>query len=125
MPALLLIDDDADIREAICMVLTDNGQEVVAFENGGEALQYFETCEELPALVLLDLMMPAMTGWAFLQEKAKSRAAEVPVIVLTAASIDIARSQGVPSVRLVIHKPFDLERLLCAVECICSESKRT
>src|SRR5689334_25425820 len=82
--SVLVVDDDADIRGAVQLLLRTAGFEVVAARNGREALQLLDS--EEPGLIVLDLMMPEMDGWDFLAH-AETNA---PVIVVSGAD-DVAR----------------------------------
>src|SRR5690349_4088262 len=62
---VLVVEDDADIRESVCQILEDEGFPTVGACNGKEALATLRTMEPLPRLILLDLMMPIMNGWEF------------------------------------------------------------
>ena len=65
-PLVLVIDDDAGIREAIVDFLAEEGFEAVGAGNGLEALNLLaESSRKLPSLILLDLMMPVLDGWTF------------------------------------------------------------
>src|SRR4029453_111091 len=59
---VLVVDDDPDIRETLRFVLEDAGYPVYCAENGREALQVLEGAKHRPGLILLDLMMPIMSG---------------------------------------------------------------
>ena len=65
---VLLIEDDADLREQMASVLREEGYEVITSANGSLALGYLTHCtsEQLPGCIILDLMMPVMTGSEFL-----------------------------------------------------------
>lgn len=62
----MVVEDDADIRECVQMILEDEGYEVVTACNGAEAEEELAHMKE-PCVVLLDLMMPVMSGWEFLE----------------------------------------------------------
>ncbi|WP_240359818.1 response regulator [Pyxidicoccus trucidator] len=88
MPAssgpLLIVEDDADIREALQGYLELQGYEVRAASNGKEALKYLETPPR-PSLILLDMALPVMDGHRVLTaRKANATLAGVPVIILSA-----------------------------------------
>jgi CheY-like chemotaxis protein len=84
-PLVLVVDDDIDIREALAEVLEDAGYRVAAAANGAEAWEYLHS-RPLPSLILLDLLMPVMTGPEFLtQLLASERLARIPTIVMTAS----------------------------------------
>src|SRR4029077_448240 len=85
-PPLVLIDDDDDLREILSSILTASGYEVAAFADARQALAELEG-GLTPFLILLDLMMPGMSGWEFRAEQAKSQTlAPIPVVVVTAAA---------------------------------------
>jgi DNA-binding response OmpR family regulator len=108
---ILVIDDDEELRRALTLALTDEGYEVRAAPHGQAALELLETW--LPRLILLDLMMPELDGWAFrARQLASERAKHVPVVVLSAA-----RDPSVEALEpaAVVPKPFDLGRLLDTV----------
>lgn len=82
---VLVVDDDFDIRETLHDVLTDEGFSVDAAENGQDALTYLEA-HDAPCVIVLDLMMPVMTGHEFRARQLNDpRFAGIPVIVLSAA----------------------------------------
>jgi len=108
---VLIVDDDPDLLEVTSFVIEDEGIAVETARNGAEALALLRT-GRLPRLVLLDLMMPVMSGWEFLEEVAKDPVLKaIPVVVLTAAE----RAQ-VPGSTEVLRKPVDLTALLRVVE---------
>jgi CheY-like chemotaxis protein len=107
---ILVVDDDPDIRAALEDALSVSGYLVAAARNGSEALQALRSmrCD----LVLLDLMMPVMTGWEFRDEQLRDPVlAGIPVIVISAA-----RSPAPIDAAAYLPKPFDLDRLLELVD---------
>src|SRR5262245_59582395 len=79
--SVLIIEDDPDIREALAEILEDEGYATVLAGNGREALDHLAK-SEMPALILLDLMMPIMDGWQFRDEQRRSPSyAAIPVVV--------------------------------------------
>ena len=105
---IMVVEDDAHIREAIAEALDEEGFEVVEAANGREALDKLH--HEPAALVLLDLMMPVMDGWQFREAQLHDeKLADIPVVVLSAA-VDPA----VPAERH-FAKPCDLDDLLDTV----------
>ena len=84
--AVLLVEDDAATREVMARTLAKSDLRVIEAENGREALDLL--ADEKPGLILLDLMMPVMDGFAFLHEmRANSAWQDIPVIVLTAKDL--------------------------------------
>jgi len=98
-------------------VLRDDGYEVREATNGAEALGRIR--DERPDLIVLDLMMPVMDGWTFVEEfRGEPFSDDVPIIV-TSASHDLPRTaERLRSfgVRTCLAKPFDLDGLLALVE---------
>jgi CheY-like chemotaxis protein len=80
---ILVVDDDAEFRSFLAEDLSGLGYRVLQAANGREALEQLE--DELPALVLLDLKMPVMSGWSVLEAlKEIPGARSVPVLVISA-----------------------------------------
>ncbi len=111
---ILVVDDDQSIREAVAAVLSDDGYEVTTATNGREALQQVQQ-DEQPALILLDLRMPVMTGWEFAHAYHEASPPHAPIVVMTAArdAADFARDVAVAG---VLAKPFGLDELTSVVE---------
>jgi CheY-like chemotaxis protein len=110
---ILLIDDDAGIREAVELVLETEGLYLVTAQNGREALEYLQHGGSA-RIILLDLMMPVMSGVQFREAQLRDPSiAEIPVVVLSAngAVSQTAESLGLPWLR----KPISLETLLQTV----------
>src|SRR5256712_12775997 len=83
--SILIVEDDADVRGALTVVLEGEGYPVVEAAHGQEALQYLCADPAGFCMILLDLWMPVMNGWEFRAQQLKDPAlAEVPVIVVTA-----------------------------------------
>jgi len=106
-PSILVVDDDEAIRQVVSEVLRDEGYEVVCAENGVEALRHLYKADR-PDLVLLDLMMPVMSGWEVLEQlQSNSELSQIPVVVVSA--------MHAPGVSEHLAKPIDLDRLLATV----------
>jgi two-component system, chemotaxis family, chemotaxis protein CheY len=109
---ILVVDDDADLRETLQLLLDDSGYGVTAVANGQAALDQLRAGAR-PSLILLDLMMPEMNGWQFLERaRADSILGSIPVVIMTARKA--ADLSTVPS-RHVLLKPFDTSRLLSTI----------
>jgi len=108
-PHVLVVDDDPDILSTVEQILLVEGYSVTAARNGAEALKVLEDLQ--PAVIILDLMMPVMDGWEFRQRLREHRAAQTPVIVVS-ADRDISRKAASIAADGYIAKPFDLDRLL-------------
>jgi len=108
---ILVVDDDADLREFLRVMLTSIGFEVISAANGQEALDVMEGHE--PDLILLDMKMPVMDGWEF-SRALEDRGAHPPVVVLTAAPDPAARAAEVHADGW-LGKPFEYEELEATV----------
>ena len=122
MPAkcpLLVVDDDADIREAIRITLEDEGYDVVEASDGREALDWLQS-NPAPAVVLLDWNMAPMNGPQFMAEISKEpRLAGLPVVVLTA---DVTALQKTTPGQFAgwLRKPFRIEELFAVIRRWCA-----
>ena len=110
MPTVLVVDDDSDSRDTLADVLADEGYVVRVTGDAAQALAMLEGGLR-PDVVLLDLVMPGMSGDEMLARLRGTEAANVPVIVLSAMH-DWRPPEGVMSLR----KPATLERVLAAVK---------
>jgi len=110
---VLIVDDEADIRDTLKELFEDEGYAVSTAANGAEALRVLSG-PTLPCVVVLDLIMPVLTGnEVFAKMQLDPRLARVPVIVSTS---DPSRA---PSGVLIMKKPIDLDRLLGAIRQHC------
>ena len=108
---ILVVEDDADIRESMTEVLAGEGYRVAAAADGEEALEHLRH-RELPALILLDLLMPRLNGYDFRRAQlADSAWARIPTAILTAHGDfqSMARELGAAA---AIRKPVKIEALL-------------
>lgn len=109
---ILLVEDDRDLRESMKELLALEGHQVFLAENGREALDMLGKTK--PDVILLDLMMPIMDGYEFLQERRRlPEANSVPVLLLTAAGKEIIANDDVAG---VVYKPVDVMRLLSVID---------
>ncbi|MCA1828522.1 MAG: response regulator [Myxococcales bacterium] len=109
---ILVVDDDADIRDALGMVLRDEGYHVVPALDGQAALDILNAGVK-PAAILLDLMMPRMNGLEFLERSRELLGfARIPVIVVSANQGYDASDLGVAQ---VVRKPFTAEVVIEAL----------
>lgn len=109
---ILLIDDDIYIREIVTETMTKEGADIVTAENGIEGLRLFYASQ--PDLVLLDVMMPQMTGWEICRQI--RQLSDVPIIMLTSMSKedDVVRGLDIGAVDYVT-KPFSAKILAARV----------
>jgi DNA-binding NtrC family response regulator len=113
---ILVVDDDEGILDVVLMTLDFEGYTTRSARDGAEALAIVE--QERPALVLLDMRMPVMDGWAF-ADALRERDIHVPVVVMTAAQ-DARRWADEIDADAYIEKPFDLRKLVQTVERVLS-----
>ncbi|HVV58077.1 MAG TPA: response regulator [Gaiellaceae bacterium] len=109
-PRVLVVDDDARVREFIRVNLEMEGYAVVEAADGGEALQAIEG--QAPDLILLDVVMPGVDGWQMLQ-RMQEQHGSIPVIMFSGKvdeqSVDDAAHRGALG---FIGKPFDPQQLI-------------
>ncbi len=85
MARIMVVDDNSDVRNVISMLLKSKGHEVVEAENGKGCLENLKADNEIPDLIILDIMMPGMDGWEVSKSiKSNSRLRGMPVCILTA-----------------------------------------
>lgn len=107
---VLVIDDDPDIRELIAQTLSDEGYHVATSGDGAEAVT--EAKKNPPGLILLDLMMPKLSGWEVMELlRGQPETTKIPV-VLVSASRDIEMAMRDLQANGSLTKPFDLDALL-------------
>jgi CheY-like chemotaxis protein len=114
---VMVVDDDVDIRETIAQLLERHGFRVTTAADGGDALRQLQAGES-PALILLDLMMPRVSGEDFRRlQLADSALADIPVVLLSGAGrLDqLASRIGVE----VLPKPIELSKLVETVRRFC------
>ncbi len=113
MQTVLVVEDHADLREMLAVMLQSEGFAVETASNGAEALAVLRHAR--PAVILLDLMMPVMSGDEFRQRQlADPATADVPVICMTAAHDGPQRAERIHATRY-FQKPVDFDSLIEAV----------
>jgi len=118
----LVVEDDVDIRDLLFTLLTVLGFEVREAANGQLALETLRG-GFVPDLIVLDLMMPVMNGWAFRAEQRKIEGLrDVPVIVLSARRPPYREVDSTIEGAEILPKPFDLDTFLGAVVRHCPEA---
>jgi DNA-binding response OmpR family regulator len=116
--AVLVVEDETDIRETLRDVLEMEGYRVCCAANGQEALDAL--AEMRPKLILLDLMMPVMSGYELLQRLRESAdLSSIPVTVVSAIADRVAISDT-----MILRKPVDLDVLLHIVDEQCGECRK-
>lgn len=114
---VLVVDDHEDIRNTLTVALDDEGYEVRAAANGQEALNVLD--EWTPCVILLDLMMPVMDGWAFREEQLRRKNGDAAPVVILSAAGELDKHRATLSAAAVISKPFDIDRVVETVAAVC------
>lgn len=118
MHHILLIEDDELLREGLKQVLEEDGCRVAAAADGSEAMGLLRDPALSPCLILLDLMMPGMNGWDFLQLQGRHPSlSKIPTVV--ASAYPFAEKAVQPAI--VLQKPFSPARLRQLIDshCLC------
>jgi CheY-like chemotaxis protein len=114
---VLVVDDDESIGEALELMLAFAGYHVETAVNGKDGIEQLSSIET-PCMILLDLMMPAMDGWAFANAlKGQMVLAPIPIVVITAFE---NKAQSIGNAKEVIKKPIDIDKLLGLVDAYCA-----
>ncbi|HEV3257652.1 MAG TPA: response regulator, partial [Gemmataceae bacterium] len=116
---ILVVEDDEITREGMAVVLTREGYKVVGVGSGREAVSSLRRGLD-PCLILLDMMLPDMDGWQFMQARMRDAAlAGIPVVVTTA--LGVSSPEWATSLGAVgfLRKPFDIEVLAQEVKRWC------
>lgn len=111
---VLVVEDDDSIRHVITDVLEDRGFRVISSANGAEALDRLDIVR--PDAMVLDLLMPVMHGWDFMETySSKTGGDTIPIVVVSVNPV-LPRSFNRLGVRDVVGKPFDVDDLADSVE---------
>ena len=120
--SVLIVEDDRNIAELLQMYLEKEGYAVTVANDGGQGLSKFRTIK--PDLVLLDVMMPVMDGWAVC--KAIRAESDIPVIMLTAKGELDDKIAGLKSgADDYVTKPFEMREVLARIEAVLRRSDRS
>jgi DNA-binding response OmpR family regulator len=121
---LVYIEDEPEMIDLVRLILNRRGYEVLGASGGYQGLEMIR--QELPDLVLLDLMMPDMDGWdVYQQMKSDELTRHIPVIVVTAKaqSIDKVLGLHIAKVEDYISKPFSPQELMDSVERVLAKNQ--
>jgi CheY-like chemotaxis protein len=111
--SILIVEDDASIADALAEVLRDEGYPVLTAANGREALDC--VAHHSLSLILLDMKMPTMDGWAFADAYRAQPGGPAPLIVVTAAK-DAGERAAEVQAQAFLAKPFTIEEVLDLVQ---------
>jgi two-component system alkaline phosphatase synthesis response regulator PhoP len=120
-PYILIVDDDPDILDNIVIVLETQPYRLATAQDGKKCMAMIK--EEIPDLLILDLLMPRMDGWGVIREmRSEPRFANVPIMVLTTVIEDASRRRyeletGIAmDIQEYIQKPVTPSKLIQRVE---------
>ena len=109
--SILVVEDNKEIQDSLKMALEVEGYNVFTADNGKEAIERLRKMPT-PCVILLDLMMPVMNGWEFVEAISKDiMLSTIPIVVVSA----FGDKNGTPKTSDYIQKPIDLDALLDTV----------
>ena len=110
-PTILVAEDDIGLRDIVAEILESSGYDVVAADDGEQALAYLTAAPQAPAAVLLDLMMPVASGWDCIDVlKSNARLSWIPIVIMS--ELDVAPIGA----DLFLKKPFRVDELLATID---------
>ncbi len=113
--SILVVEDNKEIQDSLKVALEVEGYNVYTADNGKDGLEKLAKIPT-PCMILLDLMMPVMNGWEFVDEISKDiLLSTIPVVVVSA----FGDKKGTPKTQGYIQKPIDLDALLTTVSKHC------
>ena len=120
--SILIVDDDAGIRQLVTLFLEHKGYHADSVANGLEALNHLQHSQ--PELILLDLMMPVMDGAEFRQAQQQDpQLSSIPVVVMSAAE-NIEAQAPLLTANSYLPKPIDFDALSALVEQHCERGQQ-
>jgi CheY-like chemotaxis protein len=114
---ILIVDDDHDLRESLREILEEEGFETIGASNGKEAIDFLHNAgQPPPRVILLDIMMPVMTGLDVLERLRRDAPfVSTPVVFMTAFRTLVKTDEKTR----VLYKPFSIDRVLSAIRQAC------
>lgn len=112
-PLVLIVEDDPDLRELVAALVGTLDVDTMTAEHGLAALELMDRRQ--PDLVVLDMKMPVMDGWAYCDRLSRRPGPRPPILVVTAAPDVAGRAEAVCAAAW-LEKPFEPEELLSTVE---------
>lgn len=122
---ILIVEDNDDVREGFATVLEYEGYQVHQARNGLVALDFLLSSSQKPGCIILDLMMPVMSGKEFLETLMKEHPddlCKIPIILATALGSSNDDMSELPCMVEKISKPLDIDQLLSAVQRHCGHA---
>jgi len=117
-PLVLVVDDDADVRELCDLLLERAGYDRALAASGEEAISMLE--QVTPGLIVLDLNMPGMDGWSVAALVRKhERTARIPILVLTGLTQNVENAARRAGATTFCLKPIDTKRFIKEVKLLC------
>ena len=113
---ILLVEDDEDVREMLELAFRSNGYPVESACDGAGALAVLERGR--PCLIILDLVMPMMTGWEVIAQMKQKKLGDIPVCVISALGGSVP-AQAIAS----FCKPFDVRELVALASRYCAHAR--
>ena len=117
MATILIVEDEPNVRKLVAINLVRRGHQVLEAENGQQALEYLNS--QKPALLILDIKLPDLSGWDILDRitTVPALSTDLPVLVMTASPVDQNTILNqYPCVAEIIIKPFNTDRLITAIQ---------
>ena len=114
---IMVVDDEPDILMTVGQMLEMRGYEVIKVPNGMECIEKLNECNENPDLIVLDIMMPEVSGWdvaAKIKENPKWNT--IPIVFLTAKGDTMSIGMGAMASEDYIVKPFDVNDLIARIQ---------
>lgn len=113
---IFIVEDDADVRESLIMLLEAEGYDVQSAEDGLDAFNQLSAMPTLPHLIILDWMMPRMDGAQFYNKKKDfPNMEQIPLILLTADG-RVQEKSALINASVGLAKPIEVETLLSAIQ---------
>ena len=112
-PEILIVEDDADIRDLLKIVLEADGYHVDVAGDGRDAFDHLNAGTK-PAVILLDLMMPRMDGEQFMKEVRSTRFSKIPVVIISGHSLGPKKARELEAASC-LTKPVEFSELLKTV----------
>jgi len=114
MLTILVVEDEKNVRKLVTVNLVQRGYKVLEAENGQEAWKHLN--QQKPALLILDIKLPDLSGWDILDELA-TRSENFPVMIMTAMPVDQnSVLNQYPNIVEILVKPFNTDKLIDAVQ---------